>query len=86
MTARNFLVLPVGMGCVPRKDIALVGDAVHLINPFSDDGGNIALIDVMERGHRLSWCRKAKRKCGSKVFHESTESLRWCAEEVTAHY
>lgn len=64
MTARNFLMLPVGMGWASRKDIALVGDAAHLINPFSDDGVNIALTDVMELAQAIVMLEKQNGNVG----------------------
>lgn len=52
-TPRLLFMLPVGMHWENRPGVTLLGDAAHLMTPFSGEGVNSAMMDAMALAHTI---------------------------------
>jgi 2-polyprenyl-6-methoxyphenol hydroxylase-like FAD-dependent oxidoreductase len=54
VVARKLVALPIGHSWAPRAGLTLLGDAAHVMSPFTGEGVNIAMLDATELGLALA--------------------------------
>lgn len=54
VVSRPIYTLPAGHGWEHRSGVTLIGDAAHVMPPFSGEGVNMAMLDALELGLALS--------------------------------
>jgi 2-polyprenyl-6-methoxyphenol hydroxylase-like FAD-dependent oxidoreductase len=79
MTPRPIYTLPVGHRWQHRPGITLIGDAAHLMAPFSGEGANLAMLDAADLALALARDDDWKRS-----VHDFEEKMLARAEEAAA--
>ncbi|EYF08717.1 FAD-dependent oxidoreductase [Chondromyces apiculatus] len=93
--ARPIVALPVGHRWAHRPGVTLLGDAAHVMPPFSGEGVNMAMLDGLELGLRLSevsdWS-EAVAGYEAEMFERAAEAaagamegLAFVSEDALAH-
>ncbi len=78
--ARTLVALPIGHRWAPRVGVTLLGDAAHVMSPFTGEGVNIAMLDATELAHALKL--GARRRAAVQAYE--TTMFDRAAEQAAA--
>lgn len=82
---RPIYALPIGHDWTHRRGLTLLGDAAHLMSPFSGEGANMAMLDAAELAQRLIDCGdwdEAVAAYEAAMFPRAKEAAAGAAEGI----